>query len=113
MKAGDYALAINGTKLSLKDNYWKLLTGPLNEWVSVTVAAAPDAPAAQQRDLRIRTIASMGNLKYEDWVARNPRFVDSVSGGNRVLPHALDNQECARPAQTVRSTRYLKSTAYC
>jgi tricorn protease len=87
VKAGDYLLAINGTKLGPNDNYWKHLTGVLNEWVTVTVAAAPDAPAAQQRDVRIRTISSLSNLKYDDWVARNRAFVDSVSGGKIAYFH--------------------------
>jgi tricorn protease len=59
----------------------------LNEWVNVTVAAAPDAPAAQQRELRIHAITSLNNLKYDDWVARNRQFVDSVSGGKIAYFH--------------------------
>jgi tricorn protease len=87
VKEGDYLLSINGTKVGPRDNYWKHLTGILNEYVTVTVAAAPDAPAADQRRLRIRTIASMTNLKYEDWVARNRAYVDSVSGGKIAYFH--------------------------
>jgi tricorn protease len=85
VKVGEYVTAINGTKLTPTFNYWKLLTGPLNEYVTVSVAAAPDAAAA--RDLRIRTIASMSNLKYDDWVARNRAYVDSVSGGKIAYFH--------------------------
>jgi tricorn protease len=87
VKVGEYVTAINGTRVGAKDNYWKLLTGPLNEWVTVSVAAAPDAPQAQARDLRIRTIASMTDLKYTDWVARNRAYVDSVSGGKIAYFH--------------------------
>ena len=84
VKQGDYVLAINGTKVGATDNYWKLLTGVLNEWVTVTVASAPDAPP---RDLRIRTVSSLSNIKYADWVARNRQFVDSVSGGKIAYFH--------------------------
>jgi tricorn protease len=87
VKTGDYLLAINGKRLGPTDNYWKELTGLLNEWVTVKVAAAPDAPAAQQRDLRIRTVSSLSNIKYNDWVARNRQFVDSVSGGRIAYFH--------------------------
>jgi tricorn protease len=87
VKTGDYVLAINGTRLSPTDNYWKQLTGLLNEWVTVTVAARPDAPAAEQRQLRIRTVPSLSNIKYSDWVARNRAFVDSVSGGKIAYFH--------------------------
>jgi tricorn protease len=87
VKAGEYVTAINGAKLGPADNYWKHLTGLLNDWVNVTVAAAPDAPAAQQRELRIHAISSLGNLKYADWVARNRQFVDSVSGGKIAYFH--------------------------
>jgi len=87
VKTGDYVLAINATRVGRTDNYWKLLTGLLNEWVTVTVAARPDAPAAEQRNLRIRTVSSLSNIKYEDWVARNRAFVDSVSGGKIAYFH--------------------------
>jgi tricorn protease len=83
-KVGEYVTAINGTKLTPTSNYWRILTGPLNEYVTLSVAPAPDAPS---RDLRVRTIASMSNLKYEDWVERNRAFVDSVSGGKIAYFH--------------------------
>jgi tricorn protease len=83
-KVGEYVVAINGAKLTSTTNYWKLLTGPLNEYVTVSVAATPDAPG---RDQRIRTIASMNNLKYDDWVARNRAYVDSVSNGKIAYFH--------------------------
>jgi tricorn protease len=87
VKVGDYVTAINGTPLGPTDNYWKQLTGLLNEWITVTVAATPAAPAAQQRALRIRTVPSLSNIKYADWVAHNRAFVDSVSGGKIAYFH--------------------------
>jgi tricorn protease len=84
---GDYVLAIDGTQVGPQDNYWKLLTGLLNEYVTVTVAASPAAPPAEHRDLRIRTVASLNNIKYEDWVTRNREYVDSVSGGRIAYFH--------------------------
>ncbi|HYV98654.1 MAG TPA: S41 family peptidase [Gemmatimonadaceae bacterium] len=85
VKVGDYAVSLNGTKLTPTTNYWKILTGPLSEWATLTVSASPDG--TQPRELRIHTIASMNDLKYTDWVARNRAFVDSASGGKVAYFH--------------------------
>jgi tricorn protease len=87
LEEGDYLLAIGGTPVGPTENYWKLLTGLLNEYLTVTVANAPDAPRAQRRDLRIQTIPSLRNVKYEDWVTRNKEYVDSLSGGRIAYFH--------------------------
>jgi tricorn protease len=84
---GDYLLAINGTTVGSTDNYWKLLTGLLNEYVTVTIAESPGASAAERRDQRIRTVTSLSNVKYEDWVTRNREYVDSVTDGRIAYFH--------------------------
>jgi len=87
LEVGDYLVAINGTPVGPTDNYWRLLTGLLNEYVTVTVAERPGAPASDFRDLRILTVPSLSSIKYEDWVTRNREYVDSVSGGRIAYFH--------------------------
>jgi tricorn protease len=87
LNVGDYVLAIEGEPLTGTTNYWRHLTDRLNEFVTITVAPRPDAPAAQRRDLRIETITNLGNVRYEDFVTRSREFVDSVSGGRIAYFH--------------------------
>ena len=107
LKEGDYVLAINGTRVGPSDNYWKLLTGLLNEYVTVTVAASPAAPASQQRDLRIGTVASLNNVKYEDWVARNRARVDSLSGGRIAYFHMRSMNQAVLDRLTQEIDQYF------
>ncbi len=81
---GDYLVAIEGTPVSAADNYWPLLNNLVNEYVTVTVA---DSPGANPRDLRIRTVTSLGNIAYADWVARNREFVEEATGGRIYYAH--------------------------
>ncbi len=85
LAVGDYVLAIDGTDLKAGDNYWRVLNHALNEYVPVKVAKS--ASGAGARDVRIRTIASMSNLKYDDWVARNREYVEQVSDGQIAYVH--------------------------
>jgi tricorn protease len=87
IEEGDYLLAINGTPVGPTENYWKLLTGLLNEYVTVTVADRPDAPSAERRDQRIQTVTSLSSIKYEDWVTRNREYVDSATNGRIAYFH--------------------------
>jgi tricorn protease len=87
LEEGEYLLALDGVPLTATTNYWELLTDRLNEFVTVTVAPRPDAPATQRRDLRIETLASMSNVRYEDFVTRSREFVDSVSDGRIAYFH--------------------------
>ena len=85
LKTGDYVLAINGTRLKAGDNYWALLNSPLNDYVAVTVAAAPQG--GQERTLRIRAVNSLSALKYEEWVRKNRETVDKATGGQIAYVH--------------------------
>jgi len=82
---GDYVLAIDGTELHAGDNYWNVLNHTLNEYVSVRVA--DDAAGRNAHDLRIRTIPSITDVRYEDWVARNREFVEKETNGRIAYVH--------------------------
>jgi tricorn protease len=51
------------------------------------VRVARSAGGEGARDVRIRSIASMTDLKYEDWVARNRDYVEKESAGQIAYVH--------------------------
>ena len=85
LKVGDYVLAIDGKAIKAGDNYWALLNDPLNEYVTFKVASAPAGTDA--RDVRIKTVASLSDVKYKEWVERNREFVDKESNGQIAYVH--------------------------
>jgi tricorn protease len=89
LKKGDYVLAIDGKAIKAGDNYWELLNSPLNEYVTITASAAPPASGKAQgeRKLRIKTVTSLANVKYEEWVAQRREFVEKESKGQIAYVH--------------------------
>lgn len=85
LKVGDYVTSIDGAAIKAGDNYWPLLNSPLNEYVTVGVSSKPGAEA--EKTLRIRTVTSMGNIKYEEWVAKNREFVEKETNGDIAYVH--------------------------
>lgn len=86
LKVGDYITAIDGTPIKAGDNYWQLLNSPLNEYVTVTATANPSASSGE-RKLRIKTVPSLGDVKYEEWVARNREYIDKETNGQIAYVH--------------------------
>jgi hypothetical protein len=78
-------LAIDGEEVRAGDNYWRILNHALNEYVPLRVAASADGRDA--RDVRIRSITSINDLMYEEWVARNREYVERESGGRIAYVH--------------------------
>jgi tricorn protease len=85
LEVGDYVLSLDGTDLAAGDNYWEHLNHTLNDFVSVRVA--DDVGGRGARDLRIETVTSLGDIKYEEWVANNRDFVTERSGGKIAYVH--------------------------
>jgi tricorn protease len=85
LKAGDYVLAIDGKELRAGDNYWKVLSETLNEYIPVRVAKSPAGDGAKV--VRISSVTSLTNIKYEEWVASNRDFVDKESKGEIAYVH--------------------------
>jgi len=100
LKVGDYVLAINGTRLNAGDNYYELLNSTLNEYVNVTVSAARPSggKAAGERVVRIQSVPSLVNIKYEEWVEKNREFVERESKGQIAYVHirAMNQPSLAR-----------------
>ena len=85
LKVGDAVLAIDGKAIKPGDNYWMLLGQPLNEYVTLKVAAGADPKAV--RDVRIRTVASLGDIRYEEWVKKNRERVEEATKGQIAYVH--------------------------
>jgi len=85
LEEGDYVLAIDGDAILAGDNYFKILNHLLNDYASVTVASpaenGPGTAHGEPRVVRIETVGSTRNLKYEEWVRANREFVEERSGG--------------------------------
>lgn len=85
LAVGDYVLALEGEELRAGDNYWRTLSRLVNDWVTVRVASDPQGGNA--RDLRMATVPSVVNLRYEAWVEANRRVVEEASGGRIAYVH--------------------------
>jgi tricorn protease len=85
LKVGDTVLAIDGKALRPPDNVWRALNEAINEFVTVTIGSAADPKAT--RDVRIRTVASLGDIKYEEWVERNREIVEKATNGQIAYVH--------------------------
>ena len=85
LKVGDTVLAIDGKAVRPPDNIWRTLNESLNEYVTVKVGSAADPKAT--RDVRIRTVPSLGDIKYEEWVSKNREFVEKATGGQIAYVH--------------------------
>jgi tricorn protease len=67
------------------DNYWQILNHTLNDYVTVGIAAAPSG--AEVREVRIKTVDSLRNIQYEEWVKGNRDFVEKEAGGRIAYVH--------------------------
>jgi tricorn protease len=85
LKVGDTVLAIDGKAVRPPENFWRALNDPLNEFVTVKIGSAADPAAA--RDVRIRTVPSLGDIKYEEWVKNNREFVEKATNGQIAYVH--------------------------
>ncbi len=85
LEVGGYVLAIDGHEISPPDNYWKFLNHTLNDYVTIRVASSPRGTDA--RDIRIRTVGSLRNIQYEEWVHQRRKMVEEWSGGQIAYVH--------------------------
>jgi tricorn protease len=85
LAVGDYVLAIDGQDVKAGDNYWKILGTTLNDYVPVKVAKTPDG--ANAKVFRIATVASLSDIKYQEWVAHNRDIVDKATNGQIAYVH--------------------------
>ena len=85
LSVGDYVLAIDGQNIKAGDNYWKILSGSATEYVPVKVAKTPAGEGA--RVVRIASVTSLSNIKYEEFVQTNRDAVEKATGGQIAYVH--------------------------
>jgi tricorn protease len=93
---GDYVLAINGQELKSGENYERLLATAMNEYIPVRVSKNASGEGA--RTMRIATVTSLTNIKYEEWVANNRAQVEKETNGDIAYVHirSMDQPSLAR-----------------
>jgi hypothetical protein len=115
LQVGDAVVAIDHQRIAAPNNYWEILNHTLNDHVTVTVdasarasnaggngdagasgvrgaasgfaGAAATASANGTHDIRIRTVNSLRDIKYEEWVENNRRYVEEISDGQIAYVH--------------------------
>ncbi|MFI5385331.1 MAG: PDZ domain-containing protein [Fimbriimonadales bacterium] len=76
---GEYLLEIDGKSLDGNTNPDSLLLDKANKYVTLTVNSTPTTTGARQ--VRVKTVASEGNLRFDAWIEGNRQYIDKVSGG--------------------------------
>jgi tricorn protease len=87
IKEGDYVFAVDGRAIKAGDNYWPILNNLLNEYAVVRIGSEPDPKSASVRDVRIKTVASLSNIKYQEWVQKNREYVDKQTNDQIAYVH--------------------------
>jgi tricorn protease len=84
LKVGDFVLALDGQEIRSGDNYYAILNHTLNDYITVRVASPSETAGSsygEPREVRIRSVGSLRDIKYEEWVYNNRKHVDELSGG--------------------------------
>jgi len=79
IKEGDYLIAINGQKVTARDNYLKLLQVGKDD--TVTVTAGSGTSDSDRRTYRVKPVRSDRNARYARWVTDNIEKVLKLSDG--------------------------------
>jgi tricorn protease len=79
VKDGEYLLAIDGQPVTSRVNPSSLLVGKAGRFVTLTVNTTPTETGS--RKVRVRPVASDGNLRYVEFVEGNRRKVAELSNG--------------------------------
>jgi tricorn protease len=74
---GNFLLAINGTELKAPDDPDRLLAATKG-MLTLSLAASPNGP---RHDVQIEPLRNELALRQADWVAKNRKTVDRISGG--------------------------------
>ena len=85
LSVGDFVLAIDNQNLKAGDNYWKILSAATTEYVPVKMAKSATGEGA--RTVRIASVTSLNNIKYEEFVQTNRDIVEKATGGQIAYVH--------------------------
>jgi tricorn protease len=79
VREGEYLLAVNGRELHTGDNLYEFFDGTAGKQTLLHVG--PNADGKDGRDVTVVPIADEDGLRNIDWVERNIRKVNELSGG--------------------------------
>jgi len=79
VEEGAYILAVDGEEIRTDVNFYRSLENKAGIQVTLTINEKPSMKGS--REIVVRPIPSELNLRYIDWVERNRRIVDELSGG--------------------------------
>ena len=88
VKEGDYIVAIAGEPLRADEDPQARLLGTAGQIVAISVNDRPTMTGA--RTVRVRTLASDSQLRYEDWVVGRQAYVREHAGPNFAYLHMPD-----------------------
>ena len=96
LSTGDYVLSIDGQEVKSGENCWEILSSTVNEYIPITVAKAASGDGA--RTVRIDSVTSLTDIKYEEWVANNRDAVEKDTKGDIAYVHirSMDQPSLAR-----------------
>lgn len=87
-KAGDYIIAVNGTPTNTMNDIYASLVDMAGKQVELTLNSKAGADGS--RKVIVVPIDDESALYYYNWVEKNIRYVDSVSGGKVGYLHVPD-----------------------
>lgn len=79
VRTGDYIISVNGVSVTTTNDINSLLINTADKQVELMVNSKPSPDGA--RKVIVIPVSDEKNLYYYNWVQRNIRYVDSVSGG--------------------------------
>ena len=85
---GDYIIRVNGKATNTMTDIYASLVNMADKQVELMINSKPSATGA--RKTIIIPVSSEANLYYYNWVQKNIRYVDSVSGGKIGYLHIPD-----------------------
>ena len=88
VKDGEYLLSVNGRNLTSSDNVYAYFESTANKQVLIRVG--PNADGTGARDVTVVPLASENALRNREWIDRNRRKVDELSGGKLAYVYLPD-----------------------
>jgi tricorn protease len=88
IQVGEYLLAVNGQELHGTDNIYSFFQNTAGK--QVTLRVGPNADGTGSRDVTVIPVDSEHALRNVDWIERNLRKVDQLSGGKLAYVYLPD-----------------------
>ena len=88
--AGDYLLAVEGTRLDGRTNLDSVLSYTIGRQVTLSVAHGADGANARAVNVKPVNLATERGLRYRQWVEERRAYVSRVSNGRLGYVHMVD-----------------------